>query len=290
MTIREAAHAKINLTLSVLGRRPDGYHELDSLVTFASLHDVVTLEPGGGDSFTVSGPFASHISGENLLERALALLRDADADLRLGSVHLEKNLPVAAGLGGGSADAAALLRAVRTLNADRAAGIAWMDVAARLGADVPVCLDARPALMRGVGEQLTPVARLPAAHAVLVNPGLPLPTRDVFAALGAAALRHVPEHRATPEVRSLDDLITFIRTRGNDLEGPATRLLPAIRDVKSALLAQPGCLCAAMSGSGPTWFGILADEASASRAAERIAAAHTGWWVKPTLLLGSPAG
>ena len=183
MPVRELAPAKINLTLSVLGRRADGYHELESLVTFADVHDVVTLEPGAANSVVVAGPFAGYIGGENLLVRALTLLQDADPALRLGSVRLDKHLPVAAGIGGGSADAAALLRAIKHADPERAANVAWLDIAARLGADVPVCLGARPALMWGIGEKTEPLRRLPQAHAVLVNPGLPLSTADVFKAI-----------------------------------------------------------------------------------------------------------
>ncbi|MBX9589045.1 MAG: 4-(cytidine 5'-diphospho)-2-C-methyl-D-erythritol kinase, partial [Hyphomonadaceae bacterium] len=185
MPVRELAPAKINLTLAVRGRRADGYHELESLVTFADIHDAVVLEPGAEGSVTVAGAFAQYIGGENLLIRALALLREAEPGLRLGSVRLEKNLPVAAGLGGGSADAAALLRAVRRANPKHAGGVPWLEIAARLGADVPVCLGARPALMWGIGEKIAPVPRLPPLHAVIVNPRLPLPTADVFAALAA---------------------------------------------------------------------------------------------------------
>jgi 4-diphosphocytidyl-2-C-methyl-D-erythritol kinase len=289
MSVRELAHAKINLTLSVLGRQPDGYHALESLVTFADIHDVVLLDPGANEAVTVTGPFAHAISGENLLTRALALLRQARATLRLGSVRLEKNLPVAAGLGGGSADAAALLRAVRQADGKRTAGIAWDDIAARLGADVPVCLAARPALMWGIGEHMQPVPRLPAASAVLVNPRLSLATADVFAALGAGPVQPAQVGAAAPDLHTLSDLVGYMRARGNDLEPPAMQLLPAVRDIKAALAAQPGCRLAAMSGSGPTCFGIFADPGEAQRAAARIGSAHTGWWVKPALLQGRAA-
>jgi len=288
MAIGELARAKINLTLEVLGRRADGYHDLESLVTFADVHDVVTLDPGTEGRVTVAGPFAHDIGGENLLIRTLMLLRSAEPRLTLGSVNLEKNLPVAAGLGGGSADAAALLRAVRVANVNYAAQIPWHDIAAKLGADVPVCLESRPALMRGVGELLTPVARLPEANAVIINPRQPLPTSDVFKALGATVLASAPRQPPLPpELPRLPDLIDYMRARGNDLERPAARLLPAIGEIKAALAAQPGCLLAAMSGSGPTCFGIFADQARARLAADRIAGAHSGWWVKPTVLQGS---
>jgi 4-diphosphocytidyl-2-C-methyl-D-erythritol kinase len=289
MPVRELAHAKINLTLQVQGRRPDGYHEIESLITFADIHDVVTLHPGAGGSVTVAGPFASYIGGENLLIRAMSLLRSADAKLVLGSVRLDKHLPVAAGLGGGSADAAALLRAVRQANPDRADGVAWLDIATRLGADVPVCLGACPTLVWGIGEKTVLVTSLPATSAVLINPRVPLVTAHVFAALGAAPLAATPRKPAAPELPGLAGLVAYMRARGNDLERPAMALLPVIRDVKAALEAEPECRVAAMSGSGPTCFGIFADPAQASAAAARIAGIHPGWWVKPALLQGCAA-
>ena len=287
MSIRELAHAKINLTLNVLGRRADGYHELESLVTFASLHDVVTLEPDAPHALAVGGPFAHGIAGENLLARTLVLLRQAEPKLEIGSVTLEKNLPVAAGLGGGSADAAALLRAVRVANVNYAAHVPWREIASKLGADVPVCLGARPALMWGIGEKTERLRRLPQAHAVLVNPGLPLSTADVFRALDAGPAPSVCPAPATPDLAQLNDLIDYMRARGNDLEHPATRLLPVIGVIKAALEAEPGCHLAAMAGSGPTCFGIFSDQSQARRAAGHIASAHGDWWVKPALLQGT---
>ena len=288
--VRQRAHAKINLTLKVLGRRADGYHELESLVAFADVHDVVTLEPDAPHALAVGGPFAHGIAGENILARTLTLLRQAEPRLSIGSVTLEKNLPVAAGLGGGSADAAALLRAVRVANANYAAQVPWHDIAANLGADVPVCLVSRPALMWGIGEAVAPVARLPEANAVIINPRQPLPTGDVFRALGAPALASAPRQPPPPpELHRLPDLVDTMRAHGNDLEAPAKQLLPVIGEIKAALQAQPGCLLAAMSGSGPTCFGIFADQARARLAAGRIAGSHSGWWVKAALFQGSPA-
>jgi 4-diphosphocytidyl-2-C-methyl-D-erythritol kinase len=284
--IRETARAKINLTLSVLGRRPDGYHEIESLVTFADLGDVVSLRPGAEPVLTTSGPFAEDIAGPNLLEKALALLREAEPRLRLGAVALEKNLPVAAGLGGGSADAAALLRAVRRTNPDYAARVPWEAVARRLGADVPVCLAGRPALICGIGEQVEPLAHgLPPMAGVLVNPRLPLPTAAVYQALNA---RPAPAHRppATDPgpFADIEALIDYMRARGNDLEPAAASLLPVVADLKVALAALPGCLHAGLSGSGPTCFGIFAEEAGAARAAAALAAAHPGYWVRSARL------
>ena len=280
--IREIARAKVNLTLSVLGRRPDGYHDIESLVTFADFGDVVSLEPGPATSVTTRGPFAAAIDGPNLLDRALALLREAAPGLHLGGVTLEKNLPVAAGLGGGSADAAALLRAVRRANPELAGSVPWDAVAARLGADVPVCLAGRPALISGIGQTVQPLAHdLPAMAAVLVNPRQPLATVAVYRALNAPPS---PPHPTTPDLPGpfpdVGTLIDYARARGNDLERPATSLLPIIADLKAAPAAQPGCLHAALSGSGPTCFGIFADEAEAARAAAMLAAAHAHYWIK----------
>ena len=287
--LRQRAQAKVNLTLRVLGRRADGYHELESLVTFADVHDVVTLEPGAENRVTVAGPFAHDIGGENLLARALTLLRDAEPRLGLGSVNLEKNLPVAAGLGGGSADAAALVRAVRHSNPGHAANVPWLDIASKLGADVPVCMGDRPALMWGMGENIAPVPHLPQVQAVIVNPRLPLSTADVFRELGAAPAATSMQPPVPSGLLQLNDLLGYMQARGNDLERPAARLLPAIGEIKAALAAQPGCLLAAMSGSGPTCFGIFADPAHARLAADHIGGAHGGWWVKATMLQGSPA-
>jgi len=285
MQIRETARAKVNLTLAVLGRRADGYHDLESLVTFADIADGLTLEPGRDCRITVSGPFAETITGANLLETALAVLRAADPGLVLGDVALEKHLPVAAGLGGGSADAAALLRAVRRANPERAGAVAWNVLAARLGADVPVCLAGRPALIRGIGDRIGPspgVAGLPPIAAVLVNPRLPLPTARVFQALDARGVagRTLPCNA----FRDLPSLAAYMGAVGNDLEPPAVSLLPVIAQVKAALAAQDGCLVAAMSGSGPTCVGLFEADAPAARGAAALAGAHPGWWVARTRL------
>jgi 4-diphosphocytidyl-2-C-methyl-D-erythritol kinase len=286
MSVRELARAKINLTLCVRGRRPDGYHALESLVTFADVHDAVTLEPGAGGGVVVAGPFARYIGGENLLIRALTLVREAHPGLRLGAVRLDKHLPVAAGLGGGSADAAALLRAVRRASGQTGAGVPWAAIAARLGSDVPVCLAGGPAVVWGRGEHVEPVRLLPQVGAVLVNPRLPLETPQVFAALGAGPAPEQPV-AGVPRLPALGDLLAYMRARGNDLERPAIEMLPPIGEVKSALEAQRGCLVAAMSGSGPTCFGIFGDAADAERAARAIERARGEWWVKGVSLAGA---
>jgi 4-diphosphocytidyl-2-C-methyl-D-erythritol kinase len=290
MRISEIARAKINLTLTVLGRRADGYHEIESLVTFADIGDRVTLFPGTDGPVTTTGPFAGDITGHNLLDKALAQLRGMGPGLHLGAVELEKNLPVAAGLGGGSADTAALLRAVRRANPERASIIAWHQVASRLGADVPVCLAGRSALIRGIGDRVEPLEASrepPSMAAVLVNPRLPLATAQVYQALAAPTLS-TDRPRPVPirPFQDLESLVGCMRKHGNDLEGPATRLLPLIADIKSALSALPGCRIAALSGSGPTCFGIFADRTEAIRGAAMLAAAKPGYWVVPTLLAG----
>jgi 4-diphosphocytidyl-2-C-methyl-D-erythritol kinase len=285
MRIVERAPAKINLSLEVLGRRVDGYHELDSLVTFAACGDALALTPGRGCRITVTGPFARDIVGPNLLERAIALLRQSDARLRFGTIALEKNLPVAAGLGGGSADAAALLRAVRRANPDRADRIAWRQVARALGADVPMCLDSSPARASGTGEELAAL-ELPRMHAVLANPRLPLGTARVFAALRppSGPLRPLAP---LPRLHDVESVAAFMRVRANALEAAATALLPAIAEVKSELAALPGCRIAAMSGSGPTCFALFPGRAEAAAGAALLAARRSGYWIVATELAGS---
>jgi 4-diphosphocytidyl-2-C-methyl-D-erythritol kinase len=291
MTICEIARAKINLSLAVVGRRPDHYHELESLVTFADCGDRLRLSIGSDFRVTTSGPFASDITGQNLLERALAVLREIDIRLRVGRIELEKNLPVAAGLGGGSADAAALLRAVRRANPDRADALPWGEAALRLGADVPMCLYGRPALVWGIGEALAPLRSLAALPAVLVNPRLPLATSTVFRALGARAVpAGRPPPLPPPALADVDSVADYIRVHGNDLEGAAIGLLPVIAEVKAALAALPGCRAAAMSGSGPTCFGIFANRLQAQAAAAVLTARHPGYWIVQAELAGSSAG
>jgi 4-diphosphocytidyl-2-C-methyl-D-erythritol kinase len=289
MRIGELARAKVNLTLVVRGRRADGYHELASLVTFAEASDVVTIETdAAAGQLTVSGPSAPDIVGENLLSRTMALLRQADPHLRIGAVHLHKNLPVAAGLGSGSADAAALLRAVRRANPERTAAIDWLDIAARLGADVPVCFHDGPALMWGKGERTAPLRSLPALDAVLVNPRRPLATGSVFAGLGRGPVLADGPAPTPPAFADLAGLLDYMRAHGNDLEAPACALLPAISEIKALLAAQPDCRFAAMSGSGPTCFGLFSSPDAARAAAAAVAAAKPAWWVEPTVLAGAP--
>jgi 4-diphosphocytidyl-2-C-methyl-D-erythritol kinase len=293
MGVTQIARAKVNLTLKVLGRRADGYHGLESLVTFAAIGDRLSFDPGLGGRLVVSGPFAEAIAGPNILKGALDLLSQSGVDLG-GSIRLEKNLPVAAGLGGGSSDAGALLRLARAAHVERAEDPLWQDLARRLGADVPVCFADRPALMSGIGDELQLLATgsspPPPLPAVLANPGLPLATARVFAALQAPALKgaRAPTAPLAP-IGSIAALCDHIGAVGNDLEPPAMALEPVIGAVKAALLACPGCRTAAMSGSGPTCFGIFTSEVQATAAAVALRSSEPRWWVVATQLDGVAA-
>ncbi len=283
--IREQARAKLNLTLRVLGRRGDGYHEIDSLVAFAGAHDTVELEPGGGLSLAVEGPFSPALETDNLILHAARGAKAASPEIELGHFRLVKNLPVAAGLGGGSADAAAALRLISRANPGLLTGMAMEAMAAGLGSDVTVCLRSAPALIRGRGEVVRPVAGFPSCGVVLANPRLPLATASVYAALDTKPLGSLAEQPAPPDFGgSFEKLIDYLRPHGNDLEAPALRLVSAIRDVLDALRAPPNARIARMSGSGPTCFAFFADEAEARDAATPLAAQHPDWWITATSL------
>ena len=283
------APAKINLSLHVLGRRPaDGYHELESLVAFTGSGDTLSLEPGPDLTLVVSGPTAGPAGplDDNLVIRASRSLAAALPGLRMGRFHLVKRLPVAAGIGGGSSDAAAALRLLSRLNGialDHAAVIAS---ARATGADVPVCLDPRARMMRGAGEALGPALRFTPLPAVLINPGVPVATAPVFKALGLrVGERHAgaahPDFAAGSDIEAVLDGLIPAR---NDLEAPALTLAPVIAEALADLRAQPGCRLARMSGSGATVFGLFANRSEAVRAAGRIRSAHGAWWVRPALL------
>jgi 4-diphosphocytidyl-2-C-methyl-D-erythritol kinase len=269
-TAAELAAAKVNLALHVTGRRPDGLHLLDSLVVFPRLGDRLEAEPAAGLSLAIDGPFAQELGAgsDNLVLRAAALLRPAG---RGAALRLTKSLPVASGIGGGSADAAAALRLLARLWQVR---LPAPEAVLRLGADVPACLAGRPCRMSGVGERLEPVA-LPAFWLVLANPGAPLATAAVFAGLGARANPALSE----PAWADLDALVAWLAAQRNDLEPAAVALAPAIAETLAALGAQPGCRLARMSGSGATCFALFADEAPALAAADALRRARPGWWV-----------
>ncbi len=278
--IREFAPAKINLTLEVAGRRPDGLHEIASLVAFASVGDTVTLETGNA-GIDISGPFADKLAGQNILYRAAALIQACAPDFNPGTIKLEKALPVAAGIGGGSADAAALLRAAQTLLGS-SNEIDWHDIAAKLGADVPACLSGRPVWMTGAGHDLAEVAGgLPVLKAILVNPLADVPgdkTVRVYRALGAAPLSDRYEPPPAPRFTDRNELIDFMRKRGNQLSGAAEAVVPEVRAVLDALHALPHIEHVAVSGGGPTCFAIFPDRRTAEAAITEIRARHPEWW------------
>lgn len=283
--IAQRAPAKVNLTLRVLGQRPDGFHALESLVVFADVGDRLTLDPSLADGFSITGPMAAAIEGDNLVERVLALAREAAPELAIGHLHLEKQLPVAAGLGGGSADAAAAIRAILARHPGQLALARLVASAARLGADVPACLLSRALVMRGIGESVAPLRRFTPVHAVLVNPRLPLATAAVFEALAAGpASVDSPPLDWPDEIGGLDDLMALIADRPNDLEAPARRLLPIIGDMLETLARLPGCRLARMSGSGPTCFGVFDTSEAAELAASQLRRDKPGWWVTPAML------
>jgi 4-diphosphocytidyl-2-C-methyl-D-erythritol kinase len=279
--VAERAAAKINLDLLVVGRRADGYHELDSLVVFAGPHDRLRFVADERLSLEAEGPFGAALAAEpdNLVLRAARRLAALAGRAPAARITLEKRIPVAAGLGGGSADAAATLRGLNRLWRLGLSTAELAPLAAGLGADVPVCLGSRPARMQGVGERLEPVEGLPELPLLLVNPRQPLATGAVFAGL-AGRLGPPPDLGPPPRERAA--LLGWLRARANHLEAPARRLLPALDDVLEGLAAQPGCALARMSGSGATCFGLFEDDALLAGAAARIAEVRPNWWVAPT--------
>jgi 4-diphosphocytidyl-2-C-methyl-D-erythritol kinase len=279
--LRDIGRAKINLTLEVLGRRADGFHELKSLAAFASFGDRLELDPGDGLDLEVEGPFAASLGNGNLILEAARAARERVPGLRLGRFRLAKCLPVAAGLGGGSADAAAALRLIARANPGLIAEGVLAELAPKLGSDVSVCLASRPALMSGRGEKVEPVRGFPACAVVLANPGKALASEAVYAALDAAPLGAEPRGDTEPlDFRGgFDALLAYARPRGNDLEAPAANLVPDIRGVLAALGALEGVRLARLSGSGPTCFALFHSQEEAKRAASGLAAAHPAWWV-----------
>ena len=288
----EEGRAKVNLTLRVVGRRVDGYHELESVVAFADCADRLSLAPGAALDLTMSGPLAQACgeTSDNLVLKAAHLLGARVPGLKIGSFTLDKVLPVAAGIGGGSADAAAALRLLAQLNGLALDDRRLLDVALETGADVPVCLTSRACDMTGVGESLLPLS-LPIMPCVLVNPRVPVATRDVFKALGLrngellVGASDVIRAPAWPEKgASVEDWVEVLAASSNDLEAPATRIQPVIGEVIAALSATNGAWLARMSGSGATCFAIFENTAEAQRAAQKIQIDHPQWWVHAGVL------
>jgi 4-diphosphocytidyl-2-C-methyl-D-erythritol kinase len=281
--LTEKAPAKINLTLRVVGRRADGYHRLESLVAFADIADTLSLQPGGEPALDITGPFAAAcgpVAG-NLVLKALAALRERVAGLNAGRFLLEKNIPVAAGLGGGSADAAAALRLLTRANGLAPDDARLTAAAPAVGADVPVCLDPRARIMRGVGEELSDPLDLPRLPALLVNPGVILATRDVFAGFAAGQGGKTP---LADVPREPDALLEWLGQHGNDLTPSAIACVPVIADVLSALSALPGARLVRMSGSGSTCFALFASANEGAAAAQQLKTERKDWWVHPTTL------
>jgi 4-diphosphocytidyl-2-C-methyl-D-erythritol kinase len=288
----EEGRAKVNLTLRVIGRRGDGYHELESVVAFADCADRLSLAPGTALDLTLSGPLAGACgaTSDNLVLKAARLLGERVPGLKVGRFTLDKVLPVAAGIGGGSADAAAALRLLAQLNGLALDDRRLLDVAIETGADVPVCLASRACDMTGVGETLLPLS-LPIMPCVLVNPRVAVATRDVFGALGLrngqllVGASDVLRATAWPEKgASVEDWVEVLAASSNDLEAPALRIQPVIGDVIAALSATDGAWLARMSGSGATCFAIFENTADAQRAARKIQLDHPQWWVHAGVL------
>jgi len=275
----EAAPAKVNLFLHVTGRRPDGYHLLDSLAVFGPAADQLSAAPDDALMLTLGGPFSGALSAEPdnmVLRAARAVAAHALTPGRpLGArLHLEKRLPVASGIGGGSADAAAALRLLNRLWGTGLDEVALAMLALPLGADIPVCVASRPARMQGVGERISAAPTLPEFALALVNPGIPVATPDVFRARQGDFSAPAVLPTAWPNAADLAEALGRLT---NDLEAPALVLCPVIGEVLAALRAQPGCLLARMSGSGATCFGLFATAAQAQVAARRM---PRNWWAE----------
>jgi len=285
--LTEEAPAKINLALHITGRRENGFHDLESLVVFADVCDELEAVPAKADRLIVTGPFAQALgAGEsNLVTRAVAAFRQrwpGRVDTGL-AMTLRKTLPVAAGIGGGSADAAAALRMMAQLSTEPVPVHELTDLAAMLGADVPACLVSRPLIARGVGEILAPLPEFPALHIVLVNPMVPLPTADVFRRLRSHDNYPLPA-LPSPLTRPAQLGIWLAETR-NDLQPPAVKLVPIIGDLVEQLARTQGCMLARMSGSGATVFGLFGVGAQAHQAAQDIRLAHPDHWVAAAPLI-----
>lgn len=289
MSVRVFAPAKINLTLEVGRPRSDGYHPLQSVVMFADVGDVVEATPADSLSLTISGEFSADIIADesNLVLRAAhAFAEAAKIDRPCARLVLEKNLPVASGIGGGSADAAAALRALNELW-----GLNWPlaqlhPIALRLGADAPVCLAGVPAYMTGVGEIFTPVSASSIA-AVLANPLKPLPTPAVYRRFDAMGLGGAFTERRAPSWPDAAAACADIATIGNDLAAPAESLMADIALIRAELSADPRVLYAGMSGSGATMFALLAHSSDAEALAESLQMRRPEWWVADTILAGA---
>ena len=290
--LRLAAPAKLNLYLHVVGRRPDGYHLLDSLVAFAGVADELTFAPAAELSLVIDGPFgpALEANDDNLVLKAAHALAAHAGRAPGAAIRLTKRLPVASGIGGGSADGAAALHGLSRLWNLGLSDTTLAKIGLALGADVPVCLAGVPSFFGGIGDEIQSAGPLPRSHVVLVNPGVPLATAAVFRARAqtTAGAAYSQSARWTDAVPDALALVGLLARRGNDLTAAAIGLLPAIADVLAALEQEPACLLARLSGSGATCFGLFAERGGAREAAAAVAAAHPDWWVVATMLTSAP--
>ena len=275
--LRIFAPAKLNLFLHITGRRADGYHLLESLVAFTAFGDTVELEPADSLSLDITGPFAgAWVNDENNLVIRAAKLLQAHAKTAQGAhIALQKNIPVGAGLGGGSADAAAALRGLKQMWRVEIDDASLRKLALQLGSDVPVCLAPQASWVAGIGEKIMSINLHAKLWAVLANPGVPLATADVYRNFSGtfSASCDKPQN-----INSTAALVDFLQSKRNDLEHPAKALLPVIGEVLAALRTTTGCLLARMSGSGATCFGLYNEEKEAKKAAEILRGDHPGWW------------
>ncbi len=274
------APAKVNLALHVTGRRDDGYHLLDTLAVFTELGDRLECSPAAETGLEVSGRFAEALSGadDNLVLQAAAALHGRGAGER--RFRLTKNLPVAAGIGGGSADAAAALRLLSGLCEPVPSAAELARIALSLGADVPMCLESVALRARGIGEEIERLPDLPEFPLVLVNPGVAVPTGAIFRELGGRFGGELPD---PGRLRDLQDVLCWLSETSNDLEVPAIEVEPAVGEALAELQALPTCLFARMSGSGATCFAVFADSAQADVAARQLRLRQPGWWIEPTM-------
>jgi 4-diphosphocytidyl-2-C-methyl-D-erythritol kinase len=292
--LKRLAPAKVNLSLRILGRRSDGFHQLEGLVAFAAHGDLLRLEPAAAAQSAVAlridGPFGPSLAGEdpasNLIVRAARLHAEATGEPVGGVFHLTKHLPVASGVGGGSSDAAAALLLLQALTRAPIGDADLRRLARSLGADVPMCLTPSAQYVSGIGEVRTPLAFERPLPALLVNPGVAVATGAVFRELAAGPLQGDPAPRlpALPQPLAPAALIDWLRGEANDLEAPAVRLAPVIGTVLAALRATAGCRLARMSGSGATCFALYDDEVAAQAAAATVAGGHRDWWVQASQL------
>lgn len=277
------ARAKINLFLHVGDRRADGFHPLQSLAVFPEFGDRLVAEEADSLSLRIEGPFAPGLSdGDNLVLNAARALAERAGRLAQVKFTLTKNLPVASGIGGGSADAAAALRTLARLWRLELDEKALCEIASVLGSDIPVCVASRPSFMESRGEALTPLTSMPPLPLLLVNPGVAVPTKDVFAAL--AGRSGTDMKLPVSGFSDLADLLRFLEATSNDLETPALEFQPVIGEVLFALRALPGALFTRMSGSGATCFALMPDDDGCARAATMLKEKHPTWWVAPTFV------